>query len=580
VRVFAVVPALLVLVSPCGSPVPRPPGTVSGTVYYDANHNGIHDSCDSPLGRVNVQATGSDGKSETATADADGNFRIDKVPSGATTITLQASHVEVWPLTTGSISVTVKGPMETSGIEIGSASWQSLPKDVYTVIGVIYNDANGNGQIDAGECGISGAQAWEDTSQPLQSPSPSGSPDGSFSLESVSTPGPIHPFVASERAFAWLPTKPVPGQNPCSDGVVPKPGNANGLFEADIGFQQTAENGEITGVVFDDANANGVRDAGEEGIPGVTIRAVLAPHNCGNSTPVVAQTDADGGYAISHLTPGTYEASIHVSKSVQNNLVVAGWTVAPTVTVGNSAPAVFDLPAKVVPSGDVTVVFFSDTNRDGVREDGERAMPGVKACLENSANAGQTNGNGAPANPQGDGTTNDPTLSPCATSDRAGDAALGPVPAGDYGIVVNGGSEPESPPPPVHVDGPSGVSVQTAMPPLQIQVVPPGVGTNVPLNVCYSDDTWTQRLFKDGYDRSASFYAAWNVNESLAQTMYAEGIYQVSVPSPDTYVWSAIAGLSWRQPPTCPANAGNASPTTSTFVLYGFKAVAAVQSGD
>ena len=68
-KVFAVIPALLVLVSLCGSPVPLPPGSVSGTVYYDANHNGIHDSCDGPLGGVNVQATGSDGKTETTTAD-------------------------------------------------------------------------------------------------------------------------------------------------------------------------------------------------------------------------------------------------------------------------------------------------------------------------------------------------------------------------------------------------------------------------------------------------------------------------------------------------------------------------------
>ena len=35
VKVFAVVPALLVLVSLCGSPVPPPPGTVIGAVFFD-----------------------------------------------------------------------------------------------------------------------------------------------------------------------------------------------------------------------------------------------------------------------------------------------------------------------------------------------------------------------------------------------------------------------------------------------------------------------------------------------------------------------------------------------------------------
>ena len=99
-KVFAVAPALLVLISLCGSPVPLPPGSISGVVYFDVNHNGVHDSCDSPLGGVNVQATASDGETETATADADGSFRIDKVPSGDVAVSLHASIDESWPVTT------------------------------------------------------------------------------------------------------------------------------------------------------------------------------------------------------------------------------------------------------------------------------------------------------------------------------------------------------------------------------------------------------------------------------------------------------------------------------------------------
>ena len=63
--------------------------------------------------------------------------------------------------------------------------------------------------------------------------------------------------------------------------------------------------GSVTGVLFDDANRNGRRDAGEQPLPGVTV---FADHNrngaLGGGEQAVV-TDAAGRYTIAGLVPGT-----------------------------------------------------------------------------------------------------------------------------------------------------------------------------------------------------------------------------------------------------------------------------------
>ncbi|MEO8351535.1 MAG: GEVED domain-containing protein, partial [Chthoniobacteraceae bacterium] len=63
---------------------------------------------------------------------------------------------------------------------------------------------------------------------------------------------------------------------------------------------------ELRGVVFDDANTNGVRDSGEGGRAGVTVQL----HMAGSLEPADATetvTDANGGYVFADLVPGNYQ---------------------------------------------------------------------------------------------------------------------------------------------------------------------------------------------------------------------------------------------------------------------------------
>ena len=61
----------------------------------------------------------------------------------------------------------------------------------------------------------------------------------------------------------------------------------------------------ISGTVFQDDNGNGIQDAGEVGIEGVTV-TLTGTDDFGNDVELTVLTDANGNYSFENLNPGTY----------------------------------------------------------------------------------------------------------------------------------------------------------------------------------------------------------------------------------------------------------------------------------
>ena len=79
----------------------------------------------------------------------------------------------------------------------------------------------------------------------------------------------------------------------------------------------------ISGFVYVDANANGTRDSGEEGISGVLI-TLTGVDLLGNTVDRVTNTDADGLYDFEDLAGGTYEVSETQPAGFRNGQEEAG----------------------------------------------------------------------------------------------------------------------------------------------------------------------------------------------------------------------------------------------------------------
>ena len=140
----------------------------------------------------------------------------------------------------------------------------------------------------------------------------------------------------------------------------------------------------ISGVAFNDANGNGVRDSGEAGLAGVPIKIE-------NATGLVLTglTAADGSFQICGLASGedfkvTSPAPLGFTNSGPANGVIAQRLFAKDfayiiqVCMNNVPNLLF--PNAPIP-GSIGGVKFQDTNANGVRDPGEPTLAGVTITL-------------------------------------------------------------------------------------------------------------------------------------------------------------------------------------------------------
>ena len=162
--------------------------------------------------------------------------------------------------------------------------------------------------------------------------------------------------------------------------------------DIDFGYDG-AGNQSLAGSVYNDLNNNGLRDAGEPGIAGVTIRLVgtdlfgnPAIDPATGKAEFLTTTDADGNYNFTTIVPGVYtltetqpanyldgtDAAGNLGGTPQNDLI-GGIDVTPGATginynfgeIGTS----------------ITGTVFNDGNRDGTLNNGEPGLPGVTVTL-------------------------------------------------------------------------------------------------------------------------------------------------------------------------------------------------------
>ncbi|MDI6804433.1 MAG: SdrD B-like domain-containing protein [Bacteroidota bacterium] len=157
-----------------------------------------------------------------------------------------------------------------------------------TISGIKFRDLNCNGVFEAGEPGLAG---WRiELAGPVNDFRLTGA-GGEYSFENL----PEGNYVVSEVLQpGWMQTMPAP---PGFYNINITPQNP---FFVNIDFGNCQ--GRISGIKFNDLNANGQHDAGEPGLPGWQIN--LAGPVVGNML-----TGAGGVYEFDNLPPGNYQVS-------------------------------------------------------------------------------------------------------------------------------------------------------------------------------------------------------------------------------------------------------------------------------
>lgn len=181
----------------------------------------------------------------------------------------------------------------------------------HQVSGQVFEDMNANGRRDAGEPALQGFTVYADLNgngtRDAGEPSAASGADGGWTLPvELGTTA-----IRQETPPGWKCSMPAG----CAYGVeLPKnlpPVEIDGAVHAraadpvglDFGNWAPAS---VSGAVYDDANANGVRDDAEGPIGGVWVFADLNGDGTLDPGDPATQTAPDGSYTIAGLKPGSY----------------------------------------------------------------------------------------------------------------------------------------------------------------------------------------------------------------------------------------------------------------------------------
>lgn len=262
------------------------------------------------------------------------------------------------------------------------------------ISGFVYIDANNNGTRDAGEAGIAGAMvtltgvndAGQSINNTLQT-----SADGSYQFTNW-RPG-TYVLTESQPAgyFDGKESLGSAGGTVGSDqftGITLTPG----LLATNYNFGELLP-ASVAGYVYVDANNNGVKDAGEAGIGGVSV-TLTGTTDLNTSVNTTQTTGADGGYQFTQMRPGTYAlAQLQPSGYLdgRESLGSAGGTVGNDQMTGmvmQMGVAGLNYNFGELLPGSLAGSVYADQNANGVRDSGENGIAGVTIALTGTDDLG------------------------------------------------------------------------------------------------------------------------------------------------------------------------------------------------
>ncbi|MFM8478853.1 MAG: SdrD B-like domain-containing protein, partial [Planctomycetaceae bacterium] len=353
------------------------PGSLSGTLWNDADGNGLFAAAETPLAGwtvfldANNNATLDPLEPQQQTA-ADGTYTFNPLPYGSKTVRVvtQGNWVVTSP-PIGFSSFRLLNGENRTGVSFG------LRERVGTIRGSVWNDTNGDGLQSAAEGPHSSVQVFLDTNNDglpgADEPTTFSAADGSWEFLKVP--------VGNQKVVEILP----PGWIP----AIGRPNTVNttvniGGISTIAFYNLQPVLGSVSGVVFDDVNADGLLNGTDSLLEGWQVFADLNADGILNpaepsalSSPLGAYTLADVPYGstIVRLVPQTGFSPTTFPSGFTSFLLLNGEN-RTDINFGNRDLHQFSF------SGNV----FHDANANGLRDPGERGLSGVTIFLDTNAN--------------------------------------------------------------------------------------------------------------------------------------------------------------------------------------------------
>jgi len=390
-------------------------GSLAGTVYRDDNNNGIQDGAEPGIAGVRVTLTGVDvlgnpvldpatGLPYTTLTGATGGYLFATVLPGVYTIT------ETQPAAYG------------DGLDVAGSLGGNVGDDVTRGVPVALNDAGVRYDFGERPAAISGTVFRDDSRDGTPQPGEPRLPGVRVELRDPNTNALLTFTTTDGNGFYSFPNLPagdyrVVEVQPAgyADGPV-GPATTRDVTLPTTGLtdQNFAEVlGRLSGTVYIDADNGGTRQAGEPGIPGVSV-TLTGTTATGTVVNATVFTDALGQYAFPNLFPadangytiseGSAAPFTDRASNVGTGAATPGTSTTPNTIAGvNLTPGQAGIdydfgevrPAAAFIAGTV----YRDDSRDGGRQPAEPGIPGVTVrLLDGTGNVIATTLTGATGN--------------------------------------------------------------------------------------------------------------------------------------------------------------------------------------
>ncbi|MEN9865333.1 MAG: hypothetical protein RL748_923, partial [Pseudomonadota bacterium] len=371
-------------------------------VWHDKNANGVQDADEEGIAGVVVQLKDANGLVvASTTTDAAGAYHFDVNPGTYSVALVTPAGYSVSAQnqggntatdsdfdTNGNTSLITLAPGATNNtIDAGLFKGAQLGDRVWL-------DTNKNGVQDAGEAGVAGVKVTllDANGQAVGSPLTTDAngnylftnlKPGTYSVQFDKTTLPAGYLFTSKDAGGDDSNDSDANQ---TDGSTAQVTLASGESNLSLDAGVVATPATLGDRVWHDSNANGVQDAGELGIGGVTVQLKNSLGAVVGSTV----TDASGNYSFS-VDPGTYSVAVVApagflataknaggNGALDSDIDASGQSSSVTVGAGQNYR---DLDAGLYKTAQLGDRVWFDTNKNGVQDAGEGGVAGVKVTL-------------------------------------------------------------------------------------------------------------------------------------------------------------------------------------------------------
>ena len=303
--------------------------TIIDRIWYDSNGDGVDDAGELGIAAVSINLLDSAGNVvATAVSAADGSITFSGVPEGldySLAISDRDNNLGGMTETTSTGgSAQISGSLDTAaGTDnildtVGDDGTSSFGfNNPGSIAGTVWNDVDGDGLQNNGEPGLAGVSVTIDPPAGVDLGAGDGNPitivtetDGSYFIDGL-PPGDYDIDILSADRPVGIHTEDPDGNDDHNTTV--SLGVGEGAANQDFGYQDTSLS-DISGTIFLDTDKDGVEEAGEPGIPEVTVALI----DCGSGTcsdgdeTVIVSTiaDSNGEYTFLGLPDGNYLVAV------------------------------------------------------------------------------------------------------------------------------------------------------------------------------------------------------------------------------------------------------------------------------